>query len=257
MNPNDLPAIYATKPYPGVSSSYVFIPTRPILERLSEQGWEIKAASQTRSYNKDREPYARHMIRLRHIDLKALPDPRGGADLFAELVIINGHDGSATYRLLAGLFSYICSNGLIVGSMLAGATIRHSGLKATIEAVEGGAAGIVAQEIPLLAQSVERMAARQLTRSEQHDFARHAMELRYRGLSPLLTTDQVLTRHRDADRREDTWTTLNVIQENVLSKTHQGRSFTGRRSNIRAVRAIKEQVHINRGLWDYASKLAA
>jgi hypothetical protein len=141
--------------------------------------------------------------------------------------------------------------------MLGGANIRHSGYAATIEAVQFGAVKIITEELPVLMGSVERMAKRILTRSEQHDFARHALELRYHGLSPLLTTDQVLERHREQDAANDAWTTLNVIQENVLSRTHSGRSFSGRRSNIRAVKAIKEQVNINRGVWDYATKLAA
>jgi hypothetical protein len=256
MDLKALPAIYATKPYPGVSSSYVFIPTKPIVEGLIDSGWSVVGASQTKSRSEERAPYARHMLRFRHEDFEKLEDPRGG-ELFPEMILVNGHDGTATYRLFSGLFSFICSNGLIVGTMLGGATVRHSGYAATLEAVQFGAVKIITEELPVLMRSVRSMATRVLTRSEQHDFARRALELRYHGLSPLLTTDQVLERHRDKDAANDAWTTLNVIQENILSRTHSGRSFSGRRSNIRAVRAIKEQVNINRGLWDHAIKLAA
>jgi len=256
VNLADLPAIYATKPSPRVSSSYVFIPTRPIVEGLEDSGWNIVGAQQTKSRSEERAPYARHMLRFRHPDFSELIDPRGET-LVPELVLVNGHDGTACYRLYAGVFSFVCANGLIVGTMLAGAVVRHMGLQATLESVQSGAVRIIDEEFPQLVTSVERMASTKLTRSQEHDFARHALELRYRGVSPLLTTDQLLTRHRPEDAANDAWTTLNVIQENVLSRKFQSTSFTGRRSNIREVRAIKEQININRGLWDYAAKLAA
>jgi len=256
MNLQDLPAIYATKPYPGTSSSYVFIPTKPIVERLINHGWDVVDGKQTKSRSLERAPYARHMLRLRHSTIPAIQDPRGKA-LHPELILVNGHDGSATYRLYSGLFSFVCMNGMIAGSMLAGASIRHAGMKATMEAVEFGAETIVTEELPKLADAVRAMNGTLISRSLQQDFARHALSLRYKGLSPLLTTDQLLETHRLEDSGTDAWTTLNVIQENVLSRTHDGRSFTGRRSHIRGVNAIKEQVAINRGLWDYAMKLAA
>jgi len=256
MNLKELPAIYATKPYEGTSSSYVFIPTQPILEGLQASGWEIKDARQTRSRSAERAPYARHMIRMRMHGDAPIIDPRG-QELYPELVLVNGHDGSAMYRLYSGLFSFLCLNGLVVGSVFAGAAIRHSGFQATLEAVQNGAVKIITEEMPLLRGAVQRMAARQLTHVEIVSFAHKALELRYRGVPPLLTTEQVLTRHRPEDAANDAWTIFNVVQENILSKNHDARSFTGRRSHIRGVKAIKEQININRGLWDYAERLAA
>lgn len=255
-NIKDLSAIYATKPYPGTSASYVFIPTQPILEGLQSQGWEIKDARQTKSRSSERAPYARHMIRMRHSSEQPFADPRG-EKLSPELVLVNGHDGSAAYRLYAGLFSFLCLNGLVVGSVFAGASVRHSGFQATLEAVQNGAAKIVTTEMKLLQASVERMARRMLTHVEMVSFAHAALELRYRGVPPLLTTEQVLTRHRPQDQGQDAWTIFNVVQENILAKNHDSRSFTGRRSHIRGVKAIKEQITINRGLWDQAERLAA
>lgn len=256
MNLKDLPAIYATRPYEGTSPSYVFIPTQPILEGLQSQGWQIVDARQTKSRSAERAPFARHMIRMRQDQMPPIIDPRG-AELYPELVLVNGHDGSATYRLYSGLFSFLCLNGLVVGSVFAGASVRHSGFQATLEAVQGGATKIVLEEMPLLRAAVERMAKRTLTHVEMVSFAHRALELRYRGVPPLLTSEQVLTRHRPQDSANDAWTIFNVVQENVLSKNHDARSFTGRRSHIRGVKAIKEQITINRGLWDHAEKLAA
>ena len=256
MNLKELPAIYATKPSPFTSSSYVFIPTQPILEGLQSQGWEIKDARQTKSRSKERAPYARHMIRMRMEGELPFKDPRG-SDLHMELVLVNGHDGSAMYRLYSGLFSFLCLNGLVVGSVFQGAAIRHSGFQATLEAVQNGAVKIITEEMPLLRGAVQRMAARQLNNVEIVSFAHKALELRYRGVPALLTTEQVLTRHRSEDAGNDAWTIFNVVQENILSKNHDARSFTGRRSHIRGVKAIKEQITINRGLWDYAERMAA
>jgi len=193
---------------------------------------------------------------MRHGSESPIQDPRGH-ELYPELVLVNGHDGSAMYRLYSGLFSFLCLNGLVVGSVFAGASVRHAGFQATLEAVQSGAAKIVTEEMPLLRGAVERMAARQLSHAERVNYALRALELRYHGIAPLLTTEQILTRHRPEDAANDAWTVFNVVQENILSKNHDARSFTGRRSHIRGVKAIKEQININRGLWDYAERMAA
>lgn len=244
------PAVFAEKPYDGVSDSYVFIPTLPVVERLMAQGWQVTSAVQTRSVEK--EPYARHALRITLPTMPIVDECR------PEILLVNGHDGSATYSLMAGLFRFICTNGMVIGQTLAAMRVRHMGYAATIEAVEQSATKLAVDEMPKLAGAVEAMKAKELTASERHDFANHAIELRYRGgAQKLLTSDQVLTQHRPQDAGNDVWHTMNVIQENIIHRQHDSRSFTGRRSHIRGVRAIRENVAINRGIWDYAAKLAA
>lgn len=244
------PAVFADKPYPGVSDSYVFIPTLPVVERLLAQGWQITSAVQTRSVEK--EPYARHALRI------TLPTMPIVGECRPELLLVNGHDGSATYALMVGLYRFICTNGMVVGQTLGALRIRHMGYAATVEAVEQGAMKLAVDEVPKLVGAIDSMRAKELTRSQQHDFANHALDLRYPGSTQkLLNSDQLLTVHRPQDAGNDVWHVFNVIQENVTQRTHDSRSYSGRRSHIRGIRAIRENVAINRGLWDYAAKLAA
>jgi hypothetical protein len=253
------PAAFVSTPYSGVSNKYVFIGTKPVIESLANEGWVPVDGKQAKARSYEKAPYTRHLIRFRNNEIEPIADPRNGSgkNLHMELILINGHDGSASYTLHAGLFSFVCCNGLIVGSMLDSITVRHMGLKATLEAVTTGATHLVATQLPKLAGAVEQMSTRHISRSEQHEFARHALELRYKGMPPVLTTDQMLSVHRNEDAANDVWTTLNVIQENVLSVKHDGHSFTGRRTRIGAVTAVRESTAINRGLWDYAMKIAA
>ena len=44
-----------------------------------------------------------------------------------EVVMINSHNGSCSYQLMAGIFRLVCTNGLIVGARIAAINIRHMG----------------------------------------------------------------------------------------------------------------------------------
>jgi hypothetical protein len=252
----EVPAAFATAPRPGVSSKYVFIGTEPVIASLAEAGWSVMGGKQTKSRIKDKEPYARHMLRFRNESLLPITDPRG-KDLHMELVLVNGHDGSATYTLHAGLFSFLCLNGLVVGTMLESIRVRHMGMEATLEAVNSGASRLISTEMPKLGAAVTQMRGTLLSDERRLEFAKHALALRYKGVTSVLQPEQLLDVHREEDAANDVWTTLNVIQENVLTRKHHGTSFTGRATNIRGVSAVRESVAINRGLWDYAHKLAA
>lgn len=47
--------------------------------------------------------------------------------LYPELVLINSHDGLSSYRLMAGLFRVVCSNGMIAGQAYNEIRIKHQG----------------------------------------------------------------------------------------------------------------------------------
>ena len=61
--------------------------------------------TQTRVRNEDRRDFTKHMIRLRHA---GQINARGEAN---EIILLNSHDGTSSYQMLAGMFRFVCSNG--------------------------------------------------------------------------------------------------------------------------------------------------
>jgi hypothetical protein len=104
---------------------------------------------------------------------------------------------------------------------------------------------------------VQHMAQRQLSDRERSDFAGWALQLRYPNHETHLPLfpDQLLDARRDADLGSSLWLTYNVIQENLVAGGLQGRSASGRASRTRAIRAIREDIRINVGLWNHAMTL--
>ena len=79
--------------------------------------------------------------------------------------------------------------------------------------------------------------------------------------------EQLLTPRRADDRADDLWTTLNVIQENVMrgglsarapaTMDQHGRWRRGRVVTTRAVNNIDQDVRLNRALWVLGERMAS
>ena len=80
-----------------------------------------KRQTQTRTRHEDRRDYTKHMIRLRHA---SQINARGEAN---EIILLNSHDGTSSYQMLAGMFRFVCSNGLVCGDTLADVRVPHKG----------------------------------------------------------------------------------------------------------------------------------
>jgi hypothetical protein len=42
-----------------------------------------------------------------------------------EIILINSHDGASSYQMLAGMFRFVCCNGLVVGEVVEDIRIPH------------------------------------------------------------------------------------------------------------------------------------
>jgi hypothetical protein len=60
------------------------------------------------------------MMRLRHAS------QINGAEA-NEIVLLNSHDGTSSYQMLAGMFRFVCSNGLVCGDTVADVRVPHKG----------------------------------------------------------------------------------------------------------------------------------
>ena len=62
----------------------------------------------------------KHMLRLRHAS-------QINGDEANEVVLINSHDGTSSYQMLAGMFRFVCQNGLVCGDTFADVRVHHKG----------------------------------------------------------------------------------------------------------------------------------
>src|SRR3546814_20980240 len=84
---------------------------------------------QTRVRNEDRRDHTKHLIRLRHAS------QINGSEA-NEIILLNSHDGSSSYQMLAGMFRFVCHNGLVCGDTVADVRVPHKG-DVTDHVIEG------------------------------------------------------------------------------------------------------------------------
>jgi hypothetical protein len=249
------PAVFANEPHESRGPRYMYVPTIEPLQRMLENGWGVWEARQQRSRDSTKDPYTKHMLRLRKLEDF---EKTAVGDGVAEVVLINAHDGSAAYYLNAGYFRFICSNGMMAGKSLAGFKVIHSKSSSTsLEVLEAGER-VITEKFPIMMEQRERMTSVLLESTQQEGLAERALRLRYGpSVAPFPATDLLHCR-RPEDEKPTVWNILNRIQENVLSGGWETRSaYLGRRSAVRPVERVTAVATINAGLWDAALELAA
>lgn len=238
------PAVFAPRAYTGTSATYRFISTAELVEALLGAGFLPTEARQTRSRG-DRAGYGRHLLRFRPTRQEVLLE-----DAVPEIVILNSHDGTTAYQVRAGLYRPVCTNGLM--TRLGDFGLIYVPHRGNVVANVIEAAQRLLGEFQQIESVVRRMAVTYLSDRGQLEFAEAALRLRYPdGFHPV-GARQLLTVHRSADVGDDVWKVYNVIQENVMRGGLVGRSASGRLIRTRGIRAIKEDVKLNTGLWQAA-----
>jgi Domain of unknown function (DUF932) len=243
LNLERIPSIYATHPSVKVSEKYGFIPTSVIVHALERSGFVPVKASAARS-SLERAAFAKHLIRFRH---REHMNTQVG-DWLPEVVLVNSHDGSSSYQIMAGVYRLVCSNGLVVGNSFAEARVRHT-KNAPDEIVD--ASFRVIESLPGIADGIESMRAITLESGERKAFATAALTLRYPDEAPIRPA-QLLGTRRSADTSSDLWTTFNVLQENLLQG---GQRRTDSRRRTRKISSVSEDVRLNRSLWTLAEEM--
>ena len=248
------PSVLAEAAHDSRGPRYSFIPTISVLEGLRAEGFQPFEVRQTRCRDESKREFTKHMVRLRH------PDAFTTKDEVPEIVLLNSHDGTSSYQLLAGFFRFVCSNGLIAGDVCNDIRIRHSG-NVVQDVIEGSYT--VLDNIKEIGARVDAYKAIQLTVPEQSAFAEAATEIRWGRdtdtgnlLAPIKNPDAVLNIARYEDRKNDLWTIFNRAQENLLKGGLIGRSANGRRTRTREVGGVTENVRLNRALWTLADRMA-
>jgi len=241
------PSIYSEGKHESRSDRYSYIPTNVIYEKLKEEGFEAFMVCQTRTRKEGMQEHTKHMMRLRHRTHKA-------GDEANEIILINSHNGSSSYQMKAGMYRFVCANGLVVGEDIADIRVPHSG-NVTDRVIEG--VYEVVESFEQVNQHKEAMKALPLSIEAQHAFAEAALSLRFdvdKQPAPV-TAAQILAPRRAQDTSNDLWTTFNRVQENIIRGGLNGRNKAGKRSRTRSVSGMDQDIKLNRALWILGQEL--
>lgn len=241
------PSVLAEEAHESRGERYAFIPTLEVLNGLRAEGFQPFEVRQTKCRDEGKRDFTKHLIRLRHADAITSQGE------VPEIVLLNSHDGTSSYQLLAGLFRFVCQNGLIAGDICNDIRVRHSG-RVVDDVIEGSYR--VLDNIRLVQDRVEQYRAIDLAPEEQNAFAQSAALLRWDEDKVPVDAERILAVRRWEDRKTDLWTTFNRAQENLLNGGLRGRTTTGKRTTTRAVGGVNENVRLNKALWTLADSLA-
>lgn len=248
------PSAFATEAYSGMSGRYTYIPTSAVIENMLSAGFQVYGASQSRTRVEGKKEHTKHMIRFRAPNTQLAV-----GDVFPELALVNSHDGSSAYKLMGGLYRLVCSNGLTVAdSVIESIHVRHTGN--ILNEVATGSVSIV-EHMPVVIDAVRRWKEIQLSEGEKMAFAEAAHVLRFGDADGNVDTPiqpkQLLHVRRMADGQNDLWSVFNRVQENVIKGgLHAYAQGAVRRTGMREVKGIDQDIRLNRSLWTLGEKLA-
>jgi hypothetical protein len=114
------------------------------------------------------------------------------------------------------------------------------------------------EKIPMVVGRVQDMMSKELTMSQQVDFAKMVADHRF-GEDKMIDVNQMLKIRREEDAGTDLWSVFNRVQENLLqggiltvTPKENGRV---RRSRSRAIRSIDQNLEVNKMLWSLSESI--
>lgn len=254
------PSAFAAEKHESRSDRYAYIPTAEVIDGMRGNGFVPVFAKQGNSRIPGKADFTKHLIRFRHEgQMTAL---RQVGDVYPEVILVNSHDSTSAYKIMAGLFRLVCLNGMVVSDReFANVSIPHKG-DVTSQVIEGSYT--VLNESRKALEAAGHWAGVTLSRDEQMAIAEAAHTVRFGDSEGDTDTPikpaQLLTERRHADAGNDLWRTANRIQENVIrgGLTAWGRDANQRprRTTTREVRGIDADVRMNKALWLLSERMA-
>lgn len=244
------PTLFTQEPHYEVSDKYHFIPTIDIIEEIKSHNWYPMSVSQASVRDEEKEGYQQHCVRFRHFE--DLLNPQDNA---VELLLFNSHDRTKSFSISAGIFRFVCANGLVLSeSVYESYKIKHIGNRDND--VADAVASITAIK-PKLMSKINTLSSIKLSQSEKEAFAKLSIPLRFEEHLEVDYTD-LLTPHRQEDYTDDLYTTLNIIQENLIRGNISGvNKETNKRFTSKEIKSITTDTQVNKGIWDIAERIAA
>ena len=249
MNYYQAPSIFAASPSFEVSEKYAFIPTIKVIDMFRSNGWYPVEAKENYVRLSHNQGYQKHLIRFRYIG-----DFLSEKEEAIEIVLTNSHNRTSSFIVQAGIFRFICGNGLVVANNIFEKTaIRHIGFKevAVKEAIERIVANTdkINEKINLYKQI-------ELNHTEQLSLARAAKDIRFKPYQEV-DIHTLIQSHRKEDNANDLWTVFNRIQENAIRGGVRGKNtVTDRNFTSKPIKSIDSLISINEKLFNLTDRFA-
>lgn len=249
------PQAYAASPKPGLSAKYSFLPTSRIISDMKSLGWEVGQAKANRSRTTANQEFGNHVIKFFHPDIY-IQDDKGGVESYINVVVMNNHTGTGSFKFELGIFRLVCSNGLILKDRDMGSfNIRHSGysfdqLQETLnEAIK---------RLPDMVGRINQYNMITMTAEQQMDFARKALALR--SYSDRVPTEaelaEFLAPRRTQDQGDSLWVVLNRVQESVMKGGYHIVNAKGKLRKAKSIKNIQQDIKLNQQVWELAMEYA-
>ncbi len=243
-----VPSIFAETAHDSRSVQYAHIPTSTVLDALKKEGFEPFMACQARVRDPSKIGFAKHMLRLRHASQIGMNNKDGTN----EIILLNSHDGSSSYQMLAGCFRFVCQNGMVCGDTFQDVRVQHRG--SVVDNVIEGAYEVL-KNFDRVSESRAAMASLILTEGEQMAFAKASLTMRFTESEEKPKVEMVLRPRRSVDQARDLWTTFNVIQENLVKGGIPRVTRKGTIAKTRKINGIDGNVRLNKALWTLAEEM--
>jgi hypothetical protein len=245
------PAAFSTTAAPHVSDRYTHVRTADIVERMMDEGFTIRTASQQKTQKRTagKEAFQKHRISMQ------MPTDNGTTralgQVFPTVDLINSGDWSSTFTMAVGLFRLVCTNGMVApfGAANESIKVRHDKVdEDTFSAIQQAMS-----KAPALFQFAEDAQAFNMSDTEIERFGRAAARIRF-GLNPEDTVDASMTSgllaaRRGMDANADLWSVFNRVQENGTRGGFKVPDVNGRLRSVRERRNIVADVTWNQELW--------
>lgn len=241
-----VPSAFSAEKHDSRSERYTYIPTITLLDKLREEGFEPFFASQSRVRDPDRREFTKHMIRLRRGN-------NNGGEEVPEIVLLNSHDGSSSYKMIPGIFRQVCTNGLVCWKSFGEISVPHKG-DIVSQVIEG--AYEVLGVFDKVENNIGMMKGIQVNSEERRLLGQLALEYKYAGKEPPVSAERIIQPRAWYDKGTDLWTAFNIVQENLIKGGVPGRTAKGKRTTTRPVTGIDGDIKLNQALWKMAEEFA-
>jgi hypothetical protein len=240
----EIPSAFQPRPAQHLSNEYIYIDTLTAVKELQSQGWYATEASEKKK-NSATSNTQWHFIRFRNDAFNASYKEVG--DSIPEIVLINSHNGQRAFRLHAGIFRMVCSNGMIVADKEFAKTKQvHRGGKAkTIQEMIKSTIVAVTKTI----SKIKKLQNIELDKTTQRKLAKEALDIRFKNHIYTPNIDSALKARRSEDEGNSAWLVLNRLQEAIL----RGGFELRQKHNVKVAKPLTsapKQVTYNKNLWE-------
>lgn len=186
-----------------------YIPTLDVVQKLQNEGWELKGVDEARAKNRK---IVSNYVQMQHPDF-SVKNNKGQDEAIASLTISNSCSGNKPLQLDLGAYRQVCSNGLVAFDAASESSkIQHTRINARdLDLFIYG----LSNKSDKLIKEINDMKDKNMSYDQIRSFAYNAAKLRFNEDDDKFDIDTLLKVNRTEDEGNDVWTVFNRIQENL------------------------------------------